>query len=148
MRSNAISALEELQGENAAPSIIPLLNDATGRVRLQAINSILRLQEKVLIPRLVSLLHDNDDQVRIRAMELLGQLQEENALIPKKEAISNVLPFLQDDNESIRYTAVTTLKALQAKEAIPSIIPLLRDTDSSVRNKASNPNASLFFKRS
>jgi len=73
----------------------------------------------------------------------LKQLHEENALIPKKEAISNVLPLLQDNNKSIRYTAVTTLKALQAKEAIPGIIPLLQDSDYDVRLAAIDAVAKL-----
>jgi hypothetical protein len=81
--------------------------------------------------------------VRIRAMELLTQLQEKNAAIPKKEAISNVLPLLQDNNKSIRYTAVTTLKELQAKEVIPSIIPLLQDSDHDVRLAAIEAVAKL-----
>jgi hypothetical protein len=79
-------------------------------------------------------------------MELLKQLQEENALIPKKEAISNVLPLLQDNNTSIRYTAVTTLKELQAKEAISSIIPLLQDSDHDVRLAAIEAVAKLQVK--
>jgi hypothetical protein len=53
------------------------------------------------------------------------------------------MPLLQDDNKSIRYTAVTTLKELQAKEAIPGIIPLLQDSDQDVRLAAIEAVAKL-----
>jgi hypothetical protein len=76
-------------------------------------------------------------------MELLTQLQEDNDLFPKKEAISTILPLLQDSNKSIRYTAVTTLKDLQAKEAIPGILPLLQSSDIDLRLAAIEAVAQL-----
>jgi hypothetical protein len=57
--------------------------------------------------------------------------------------MTNILPLLQDSNKNIRYTAVNTLKELQAKEAIPSIIPLLQDSDPDVRLAAIEAAAKL-----
>jgi HEAT repeat protein len=63
-------------GEDAIPSLLPLLEDANGEVRLSAVNILgaMGKSAKSAIPKLIPLLKDEDSEVRSSAAEALKKL--------------------------------------------------------------------------
>ena len=101
-----------------------------------------------LIPSLIASLNDDDVEVRILAAELLTEARSEEAMLPMIEQLSHydrlfltalavalarfgpkasaaipfIEPWLQEENESLRATAVTALKYLDPTRQ-PSELP-------------------------
>jgi HEAT repeat protein len=63
-------------GEDAIPSLLPLLEDANGEVRWSAVNILgaMGKSAKSAIPKLIPLLKDEDSEVRSRAAQALQNL--------------------------------------------------------------------------
>ena len=118
-----------LQGKEALPGIISLLQDKDDNVRLSAIKALQDLDAKEVVPGIILILQDSNANIRSTAISLLR----------KVKARKNILhdTSLQDSNSDVQQRTISALEELQ-EQWVPSIIPLLNDNIGRVRLQAEN----------
>jgi HEAT repeat protein len=126
-RHNYASLLAAMGAREAIPDLQALLRDPEARVRRGAVDALRQLGVRGSGIR--GLLKDEDPSVLIAAIQALGALAE-------KDAIPDLIPFLEHENSSIRSWTLQALQDLDATEAIPRLIRALNDSDVLTRQRA------------
>lgn len=123
IRAYAISALTQLNNPEAAQLIVQMLGDTDKHVRVNAANALGRLGDQQVVEILLEQLASKDAAVRDNASEALGLLQDARAIQP-------LIGVIRDDqNLSVRRSAVQALGRIDHKESIPTLIAALQDQD-------------------
>ena len=124
--------LQRKYGNQVAPGLIGCLVDESVDIRLKSLEILAcgeKLDQEFLLP-LCRCLKDPDFRVGYSAMLLLQQFGEW-----AKEAVSDILPFLNALSETARVNAAVALVCLDSswKKLVPSILEKLNHEDFVVR---------------
>jgi len=126
-RHNFATMLSLVGVREAMPELQALLRDPEARVRRGAVDALRQLGARGSGIRAV--LKDKDPSVLMAAIQALGALDE-------KDAIPDLLPFLDHEDSSIRSWTLQSLQELDARDAIPRMIRALEDSDVLTRQRA------------
>lgn len=150
VRAGAAQALAIVVDPAASMGLVAALNDAHPDVRMHAANALRLLPQAEAVNDLVRLLLDPDGRVRKAATSALVQvgvaalpalrrmLQSERAgdkrvaigvlgHIGDRSVVEDLLPYLEDETDSLRAMAVIALGQIRAAEAVPALAKRLED---------------------
>lgn len=152
VKAAIITMLGENKGQEALPAITKDLSNKDKRVRIAAIDAVGRLGGRDALPELLRVVRNADEQELASVREALlimdaDGLSEEvaNSLqkSPKEaqavlisvlgsraasQRVDDVLPFVEDQNESVRVAALTALEQMATRETLPRLFSLLIST--------------------
>ncbi|HSH02518.1 MAG TPA: HEAT repeat domain-containing protein [Anaerolineae bacterium] len=124
VRLAAITGLEHLEGQTSRAFLTIAqqhLNDEDINIQAHVIPAILRSRDvshhdeaKAVLQELLT---NDDPQIQARAIQMLGLIGDQNA-------IQQIIPYLNDDNDNVRLTAVQTIEDL-TEQKLPEPINTL-----------------------
>ena len=127
LRGTAVEALVEMNAEEAAAILTPLLNDPSNRLRRNLIEMMLQADYKAALPLVRPLLKDNAITVRETALAAVSKWQDLVSVEDVREIAYS------DPNPFVRPQAVITLTKLLGQEALLDLIDLSEDLNLHVR---------------
>jgi len=127
LRGVAVEALVEMNAEEAASILSPLLSDPSNRLRRNLIEMMIQADYKTALPLVRPLLRDNAITVRETALAAISKWQDRVSVEDvRKIAFSDPNPF-------VRPQAVITLAKLLGQEALQDLVELSTDLNLHVR---------------
>jgi len=123
LKYDALHALERYGNRAAARAIVPLLSDKDEDVRDEAFRILGGMGIREGTAEIAKLLDSDTSEVRRGAMELL-------AVMGAKETFDQVARGLKDGSESIRFTSIYALGAIDPPRAVRELAPLLAKDES------------------
>jgi HEAT repeat protein len=127
LRGVAVEALVEMNAEEAASILSPLLSDPSNRLRRNLIEMMVQADYKTALPLVRPLLCDNAITVRETALAAISKWQD-------KVSVEDVRRIaFSDPNPFVRPQAVITLTKLIGQEALPDLVELSDDSNLHVR---------------
>ncbi len=157
LRGQAARTLARLGAKDAAPQIVPLLQDKRVSVRWEAARALADLGAKSALPAIMPLLDDENDMLRQGATYAIEHLDARDripdllrvmregppgagsgmtaALVRMRavEAVPELVKMLKHERPNARCTAADALGRLGAAEAVPDLVKALADDDDNVR---------------
>ncbi len=130
LRSAAVEALIELNAEEAAPILAPLLSDPSNKLRRYLVELMIRSNFRAALPFIRPMLKDPTITVRETALAAIGRWQD-RASADTVRAMCH-----HDPNPFIRPQAINVLVDLIGDEAIPDLITLTSDVNVHVQRTA------------
>jgi HEAT repeat protein len=127
LRGVAVEALVEMNAEEAAAILSPLLSDPSNRLRRNLIEMMLQADYKAAMPLVRPLLKDSAITVRETALAAVSKWQDRVSVADVREIAYN------DPNPFVRPQAVITLTKLLGQEALLDLIDLSEDLNLHVR---------------
>ena len=127
LRGMAVEALVEMNAEEAASILSPLLSDPSNRLRRNLIEMMMQADYKTALPLVRPLLRDNAITVRETALAAISQWQDKVSV----EDVRNIA--FNDPNPFVRPQAVITLTRLLGQEALQDLVALSSDLNLHVR---------------
>lgn len=127
MRGAAVEALVEMNAEEAASILSPLLSDPSNRLRRNLIEMMMQADYQVALPLVRPLLKDNAITVRETALAAVSKWQDRVSVEDVREIAYH------DPNPFVRPQAVITLTRLLGQEALQDLIDLSDDLNLHVR---------------
>lgn len=127
LRGTAVEALVEMNAEEAASILTPLLNDPSNRLRRNLIEMMMQADYQAALPLVRPLLKDNAITVRETALAAVSKWQDLVSVEDVREIAYN------DPNPFVRPQAVITLTKLLGQEALLDLIDLSEDLNLHVR---------------
>ena len=129
-RSRAVRALIELAPEEAAPHLVPMLNDRSRQLWEGVLKLMVRAEYHPALPAIRALLEDRSHEKRSAALRALGRLRDVGAA----EQVRALC--LADPNPFVRPVAIAALARLQGEGAVATLEALTHDTNDLVRRAA------------
>jgi HEAT repeat protein/cyclophilin family peptidyl-prolyl cis-trans isomerase len=131
-RQQAIAdALGKIGGPDAVAALEPMLHAFQASVREAASEGLARAADPASAHALFIALNDGDPEVQWRAIYALEKIESDE--VPRR-----VIPFLENDNPTVRAYAARTLGKRKAKAAVQPLIRKLADADPAVVISAAN----------
>ncbi len=127
LRGAAVEALVELNTEEAAPILSPLLSDPSNRLRRNLIEMMVQANYIAALPLIRPLLRDNSITVRETALMAVSKWHDLISVDDVRSIAFN------DPNPFVRPQAVFALAGLLGVEAQPDLIKLANDVNAHVR---------------
>jgi len=127
LRGFAVEALVEMNAEEAASILTPLLNDPSNRLRRSLIEMMMQADYKAALPMVRPLLNDNAITVRETALAAVSKWRD----LISVEDVRQIAYY--DPNPFVRPQAVITLTKLLGQEALLDLIDLSEDLNLHVR---------------
>ncbi len=127
LRGVAVEALVEMQAEEAATILSPLLSDPSNRLRRNLIEMMMQAGYDVALPLIRPLLKDSAITVRETALAAVSRWNDLVAVEDVRQIAYN------DPNPFVRPQAVITLAKLLGQEALPDLVDLADDLNLHVR---------------
>jgi len=145
VRYEAVSALGNINSQNASDAIVEALHDPDEAVREGAASALLNGVTKTdkVEQALITMLSDNNTFVRSTAASVLAKFK-------CSKAIDKIIQLLSDENEFTRCRVAAALSEFEDQRVIDALLNTLTDKDSSVRQFALislakiNDNRALF----
>ena len=127
LRGVAVEALIELNADEAAAILSPLLNDPSNRLRRSLIEMMMKTDYDAALPLVRPLLKDSAITVRETALAAISKWGD-------KVSVEDVRQIAYSDpNPFVRPQAVLTLTALLGQDALPDLVSLSEDLNLHVR---------------
>jgi HEAT repeat protein len=139
LRSVAVEALVEMDAEEAAAILSPLLSDPSNRLRRNLIEMMLQADYKAAMPLVRPLLKDSAITVRETALAAVSKWQDRVSVEDVREIAYN------DPNPFVRPQAVITLTKLLGQEALLDLIDLSDDLNLHVRRAVAQSLAEVDY---
>ena len=127
LRGVAVEALVEMNAEEAASILSPLLSDPSNRLRRNLIEMMMQSDYETALPLVRPLLRDNAITVRETALAAVSKWRD-LVSIEDVRAIA-----YSDPNPFVRPQAVLTLARLLGQDALPDLVELAEDLNLHVR---------------
>jgi HEAT repeat protein len=138
VRATAARAALALPPDEAAASLLPLLNDREEFVRQETAYALGLTRSRRATATLLNLLDkEKQDSVRGAAVVALGLIGDETAVVPLAETlnvrmsapglINKVRRKKRNENEFVRRAAARALGQIKSRAAIPALIAVLSD---------------------
>ncbi|MDX6694988.1 MAG: hypothetical protein QOF02_2591 [Blastocatellia bacterium] len=139
VRATAARAVLALSSDEAAASLLPLLNDRDEFVRQETAYALGETRSRQATARLLSILETEKlDSVRGASVVALGLISDETAVVPLAEIlnlrmsapglINKVRRKKRNENEFVRRAAARSLGQIKSRAAVPALIAALSDT--------------------
>ena len=129
VRYYAAQSLGKLRQQAAAPTLITLLGDAAGQVRMAALEALSHVQGEVAIRALTDAARSSDLDMQRAALLGLSLSRHEPSLPLIREACTS-------PDGATRLVAVSALAAFGAPEVLDALATAARDSEESVRTAA------------
>ena len=137
LRGVAVEALVEMNAEEAAAILSPLLSDPSNRLRRNLIEMMMQADYEAALPLVRPLLKDSAITVRETALAAVSKWQD---LV----SVDNVRQIAYNDpNPFVRPQAVLTLTKLLGQDALLDLVDLSEDLNLHVRRAAAQGFAQL-----
>ena len=127
LRGTAVEALMDMNAEEAAFILTPLLSDPSNRLRRNLVEMMLQADYKAALPLVRPLLKDNAITVRETALAAVSKWHDLVSIEDVREMAYN------DPNPFVRPQAVITLTKLLGQEVLFDLIDLSEDLNLHVR---------------
>jgi HEAT repeat protein len=138
VRATAARAVLALPPDEAAASLLPLLNDRDEFVRQETAYALGETRSRQATARLLNLLDTEKlDSVRGASVVALGLIGDETAVVPLAEIlnvrtsapglINKVRRKKRNENEFVRRAAARSLGQIKSRAAVPALIVALSD---------------------
>lgn len=136
VRATASGALLRLPGEEAATSLLPLLDDKDEFVRQEAAYALGQTRSRSAVAPLIErLARDKKDAVRGAAVVALGQIADEAAVLPLAQLLSPQIGLPSSgkikrktkENEFVLRAAARSLGQTHSRTAVPALVAALDD---------------------
>lgn len=127
LRGVAVEALIEMNAEEAAAILSPLLNDPSNRLRRSLIEMMMKTDYEAALPLVRPLLRDSAITVREAALAAISKWGDKVSVEEVRHIAYN------DPNPFVRPQAVITLTSLLGQNALPDLIELSEDLNVHVR---------------
>lgn len=127
LRGVAVEALVEMDAEEAAAILSPLLMDPSNRLRRNLIEMMMQADYKAALPLVRPLLKDNAITVRETALAAVSKWGDKVSVEDVREIA------YQDPNPFVRPQAVITLTRLLGQDALLDLVDLSEDLNLHVR---------------
>lgn len=139
LRGVAVEALVEMNAEEAASILSPLLSDPSNRLRRNLIEMMMQADYEAALPLVRPLLKDSAITVRETALAAVSKWQD-------KVSVGDVREIAYSDpNPFVRPQAVITLTSLLGQDALPDLIELSDDLNIHVRRAVAQSLAEVDF---
>jgi HEAT repeat protein len=139
LRGVAVEALVEMNAEEAAAILSPLLSDPSNRLRRNLIEMMMKADYQAALPLVRPLLKDSAITVRETALAAVSQWND-------KVSVEDVRYIAYNDpNPFVRPQAVLTLTKLLGQEALPDLVDLAEDLNLHVRRAVAQSLAELDY---
>jgi HEAT repeat protein len=139
LRGVAVEALVEMNAEEAASILSPLLSDPSNRLRRNLIEMMMQADYEAALPLVRPLLQDNAITVRETALAAVSKW---NDLVSVDE-VRNIA--FNDPNPFVRPQAVITLARLLDQDALPDLVALADDLNLHVRRAVAQSLSDVEF---
>jgi len=127
LRGVAVEALVEMNAEEAASILSPLLSDPSNRLRRNLIEMMMQAEYEAALPLIRPLLKDSAITVREMALAAVSKWDDKVSVDDVRHIAYN------DPNPFVRPQAVITLAKLLGQEALPDLVDLSKDLNIHVR---------------
>lgn len=139
LRGVAVEALVEMNAEEAAAILSPLLSDPSNRLRRNLIEMMIQADYETALPLVRPLLRDSAITVRETALAAVSKW---NDLVSVEE-VRNIA--INDPNPFVRPQAVITLTRLLGQDALPDLVALADDLNLHVRRAVTQSLAEIDY---
>jgi HEAT repeat protein len=139
LRGVAVEALVEMNAEEAASILSPLLSDPSNRLRRNLIEMMMQADYDAALPLVRPLLKDSAITVRETALAAVSKWGD----IVSAEDVRQIA--FNDPNPFVRPQAVLTLTKLLGQDALPDLVALSEDLNLHVRRAAAQSMAVLDY---
>ena len=139
LRGVAVEALVEMNAEEAASILSPLLSDPSNRLRRNLIEMMMQADYEAALPLVRPLLKDSAITVRETALAAVSKWQDMVSVTDVRDIAFN------DPNPFVRPQAVITLTSLLGQDALPDLIELADDLNIHVRRAVAQSLAEMDF---
>ena len=137
LRGVAVEALVEMNAEEAAAILSPLLSDPSNRLRRNLIEMMMQADYEAALPLVRPLLRDNAITVRETALAAVSKWED-------RVSVEDVRQIAYSDpNPFVRPQAVITLTSLLGQEALPDLVALADDLNMHVRRAVAQSLAEI-----
>lgn len=137
LRGMAVEALVEMNAEEAAAILSPLLSDPSNRLRRNLVEMMMQADYVAALPLVRPLLRDNAITVRETALAAVSKWGDLVAVDDVREIA------FSDPNPFVRPQAVRTLAKLLGDEALPDLVALSDDFNLHVRRAVAQSLAEI-----
>jgi HEAT repeat protein len=139
LRGAAVEALVEMNAEDAASILSPLLSDPSNRLRRNLIEMMMQADYDSALPLVRPLLRDNAITVRETALAAVSKWED-------KVSVEDVRQIAySDSNPFVRPQAVITLTNLLGQDALPDLVALADDLNLHVRRAVAQSLAEIDY---
>jgi hypothetical protein len=139
LRGAAVEALVEMNAEEAAAILSPLLSDPSNRLRRNLIEMMMQADYEAALPLVRPLLKDSAITVRETALAAVSKWQDRVSVSDVRNIAFN------DPNPFVRPQAVITLTKLLGQEALPDLVDLADDLNVHVRRAVAQSFAEIDY---
>jgi len=139
LRGVAVEALVEMNAEEAASILSPLLSDPSNRLRRNLIEMMMQADYDTALPLVRPLLKDSAITVRETALAAVSKWGDKVSAEDVRQIAYN------DPNPFVRPQAVLTLTKLLGQDALPDLVDLSEDLNLHVRRAAAQSMAELDY---
>ena len=139
LRGVAVEALVEMNAEEAASILSPLLSDPSNRLRRNLIEMMMQANYEAALPLIRPLLKDSAITVRETALAAVSKWDDKVSVDDVRHIAYN------DPNPFVRPQAVITLAKLLVQEALPDLVDLSEDLNLHVRRAVAQSMAELEY---
>jgi len=139
LRGVAVEALVEMNAEEAAAILSPLLNDPSNRLRRGLIEMMIQADYEIALPLVRPLLRDSAITVRETALAAVSKWQD----LVSVDEVRNIA--YNDPNPFVRPQAVTTLTKLLGQDALMDLVDLANDLNVHVRRAVAQALAEVDY---
>jgi len=139
LRGVAVEALVEMNAEEAASILSPLLSDPSNRLRRNLIEMMMQADYEAALPLIRPLLRDSAITVRETALAAISKWGDKVSV----EDVRNIA--YNDPNPFVRPQAVITLAKLLGQEALLDLVDLSEDLNIHVRRAAAQGMAEMDY---
>ena len=139
LRGVAVEALVEMNAEEAASILSPLLSDPSNRLRRNLIEMMMQANYEAALPLVRPLLRDSAITVRETALAAVSKWGD----LVSIDDVRNIA--YNDPNPFVRPQAVITLTRLLGQDALPDLVELAEDLNLHVRRSVAQCLAEVDF---
>jgi len=139
LRGVAVEALVEMNAEEAASILSPLLSDPSNRLRRNLVEMMMQADYDAALPLVRPLLKDSAITVRETALAAVSKWGDKVSAEDVRQIAFN------DSNPFVRPQAVLTLTKLLGQDALPDLVALSEDLNLHVRRAAAQSMAVLDY---
>jgi len=139
LRGVAVEALVEMNAEEAASILSPLLSDPSNRLRRNLIEMMMQADYETALPLVRPLLKDSAITVRETALAAVSKWQDKVSVADVRDIAYN------DPNPFVRPQAVITLTSLLGQDVLPDLVELADDLNIHVRRAVAQSLAEVDY---